>query len=79
MYVIVRRPSILRNNQNTIVTAGLICAPLTFPMGDSAIEAPIDPKRKPVIIWRTLIAWNDLCHWAAGSKHENYNRQTTQQ
>lgn len=26
-----------------------------FPIGDSAIEAPIDPKRNPVIIWRNLI------------------------
>ena len=35
------------------VTAGLMCAPLNFPTGDSAMQAPVVPKRKPVISRRS--------------------------
>lgn len=50
------RNSIFLNNQNTMVTAGLICAPLTLPIGEIAIDAPMDPNRKPVIARRTFIS-----------------------
>ena len=31
------------------MTIGLMCAPLRFPTGDSAISAPVVPNRNPVI------------------------------
>ena len=36
------------------LTAGLICAPLSFPTADTAIDAPTQPNRKPVIACRSF-------------------------
>src|SRR5512135_2533448 len=43
----------LRNSQNVIVTAGLMCAPLSLPTAERAIVAPVVPNRKPVISRRS--------------------------
>jgi hypothetical protein len=40
---------ILPISQKLNVTTGLICAPLSFPTGEIAIRAPVEPNRKPVI------------------------------
>lgn len=34
------------------MTARLMCAPLIVPTGDSAIRAPVEPKRNPAMRWR---------------------------
>ena len=48
------RPVSFPTSQNPIVTIGFICAPLILPIGESAIVAPTEPKKNPLMIRRSV-------------------------
>src|SRR4029079_15595455 len=49
-YPIADRPVSFSTSQNPIVTIGVTCAPLILPIGESAIVAPTEPKKNPLMI-----------------------------